>query len=121
MKKNGFTLVELLGVILLLGLLAAIVYPTVSGIIRGSKKQANESQKKIIISSAEMWASENSNLLSEIEGSIYKLPIEQLKQGGYLNNTSIKDLEKNIDLTNACVKITTTSNKYTYEFKDVCE
>lgn len=38
MKRKGFTLVELLGVIVLLGLIALIVYPTVGGMLNKSKE-----------------------------------------------------------------------------------
>ena len=40
MNKKGFTLVELLAVIVILGLIAVILVPKVQGIVRDSKKNA---------------------------------------------------------------------------------
>ena len=40
MNKKGFTLVELLAVIVILGLIAVILVPKVQGVVRDSKKNA---------------------------------------------------------------------------------
>ncbi len=40
LNKKGMTLFELLAVIVILGIIAAIAYPTVNGIINNTKKDA---------------------------------------------------------------------------------
>ena len=48
MKNPAFTLVELLTVIVLLGIIAAIVFPTVQKAIQNSQDKAYEEQKDTI-------------------------------------------------------------------------
>ena len=52
-EKNGFTLVELLAVIVILAIILVIAVPKVMSVIEDSKKAALESTAKMIASSAE--------------------------------------------------------------------
>ena len=53
MKKKGFTLIELLAVIVILGIISLIAIPTVTNIIKESKKGAFKSSVQNIISAVE--------------------------------------------------------------------
>ncbi len=118
--KKGFTLVELLGIIVILALIAAIAYPIVAGNITAAKQSADESQTNFIIESAKYWADENSHLLSDTVGDIYILNLTTLKDAGYFENTTYKDLRNGNLITDGCVKITTGNHKYTYSFEKSC-
>lgn len=61
MKLNykGFTLVELLAVIAIMGMLAVIMVPTISGVIEENKKNNSENLKNSIKSSARAYISDN--------------------------------------------------------------
>lgn len=61
MKLNykGFTLVELLAVIAIMGMLAVIMVPTISGVIEENKTNNSENLKKSIKSSARAYISDN--------------------------------------------------------------
>ena len=48
MKKRGFTLVELLGVISVLGIIALLIIPSVEKTISNNKKKGLENQKNTI-------------------------------------------------------------------------
>jgi len=52
-NKKGFTLVELLAVIVILAIILAIAIPGISGIITNAKKGAFESDAKMIITGIE--------------------------------------------------------------------
>ncbi len=61
MKLNykGFTLVELLAVIAIMGMLAVIMVPTISGVIEENKKNNSANLKNSIKSSARAYISDN--------------------------------------------------------------
>ena len=52
-NKKGFTLVELLAVIVILAIILAIAIPGISGIINSAKKGAFESDAKMIVTGIE--------------------------------------------------------------------
>ena len=60
--KNGFTLVELLAVIVILAIILVIAVPKVMSVIEDSKKATLESTAKMIASSAEKQKVQNTVL-----------------------------------------------------------
>lgn len=58
-RRNGFTLVELLAVIAVLGLLATIAVPSIIGPLQNSKQDLYEVQIENIEEAARGWAAEN--------------------------------------------------------------
>ena len=52
-SKKGFTLVELLAVIVILAIILAIAIPSISGVIENSKRNAFESDAKMLITGLE--------------------------------------------------------------------
>lgn len=59
--KRGFTLVELLSVIVILAIILAIAIPTISNIINGSKKNSFEASAKLILKTVRLKLLENSS------------------------------------------------------------
>ena len=54
-KENGFTLVELLAVIVILAIILVIAVPQIQNTIKGARKGSFESSAKMIASAAENW------------------------------------------------------------------
>lgn len=59
MNKKGFTLVELLGVLVILSIILAIAVPTIMGIIKGASKGAFESDAKMLLKAIDYKKLEN--------------------------------------------------------------
>ena len=71
MKNKGFTLVELLGVIVLLGILGVVIIPKVGDSITNSKETAYITQEEQIKKAANDFLVDNTDLL-EYKKDIYQ-------------------------------------------------
>ena len=120
MKKKGFTLVEMLVVLVVLALIAAITTPIIVNVVRSTKSNSNKIQKELLISYAKIWLSKNDNKISDVEGSVYNLSLEEMYRDGIISNSTYVDIEKDKSYDNACIKITTKENGYGYEFDENC-
>ncbi len=112
MNKRGFTLVELLAVIVLLGLIALIAAPAITGIIKQSKESLSDSQKQSIEMSAKNWATENMSKLPS-DGECIIVTLSTLKSEGFAD-LEIKDPKTN-DPLNVNIKITREQKQLIYE------
>ena len=80
-KKNGFTLVELLAVIVILAVILIIAMPKISDVIKNSKKASFEATAKTVASQAEKKLMEKEIL--EDTGSINCIDIVKLNDTDY--------------------------------------
>lgn len=124
--KKGFTLVELLAVVILLSIILIVVFNLVSSSIRTGKQNAYEAQISEIINSAKKWGVENSELLPDIgSASTINIDIVTLINEGYIVNISdgtLKDPRyENTDL-NGCVIVSYSNeyNQYEYIYDEFC-
>lgn len=86
-NKKGFTLVELLAVIVILGVLLMIAVPAIQNVIKKSKRNAFESQAKLIIENVETMLSASTNKPKE---TCY-IPTKDVKlERGSLNDDAKK-------------------------------
>ncbi len=84
-NKKGFTLVELLAVIVILGVLLLIAVPSVNNIITSSRKKAFLSQVKLAVENVQTTASIEKESIS---GTCYiKISDIDLDRGNWANNT----------------------------------
>ena len=88
-KKNGFTLVELLAVIVILAIILVIAVPQIMNVITESRKGALISSAKLIAASVE--SAKLSNEILEIENTITCEAISQINEEDY-ESCSIKIL-----------------------------
>lgn len=82
MEKNGFTFIEILGVIAVLSLIGTIILIAVDKSLKESKQSLYNTQIENIKSAAEMWKADN---IDQIPNSGYtNITLATLKQGGYI-------------------------------------
>ena len=131
--KNGFTLVELLVVIVIIGMLSLVAYPSIIKIINESKEDAYKSQIKMVEKVTKEWAVSHPEIVPAIikNGSNCSctgkcIKISDLKDSGYLSGDDVVNpkggvLSGGVEITCSC-KVGGSCNtcKYEYEYKESC-
>lgn len=87
MKRNGFTFIEILGVITLLALLSIIVLTVVDKNLKDSKSTLSDVQISNIKSAASMWRTDNIELVPS--SGYYILTLGDLIDSGYFKDDVI--------------------------------
>lgn len=124
--KKGFTLVELLGVIVILGLIAMIAIPTINSAINSSREKAYDEQINTIVDTARTYMSKNSlKLPDQKNGSKCSISVSTLQKEGLLDSDAIEnpmyqknstEQKKKFKNFNGKVIVTFTNKKYKYEY-----
>lgn len=91
MNKKGFTLIEVLAIIILLGILITVVVSLVDGDIKFAKDYATESQINLIEDSAEMYYLNYKNEIPSIETTkIVSITVQTLYDKGFIKDKDLK-------------------------------
>ena len=119
MKNDGFTLLELLAVIVLLGVLALIVTVSVNTTINNSKTKLTEIQIEKIEKAAEMYylkegISDTNYGYNETKTCVN---VDYLIENDYIEDEEIKNPKDNNQMLGS-VKIMYKFDTYTYKYKD---
>mgnify|MGYP003508521194 FL=1 len=119
MNKKGFTMVELLAVLILLGVLAIIAIPAINSTINSSKEKAKTVQKEIIIKAAHSYVAENRNDIAMDEATY--IPVSELIVQKYIDGSNEENIASS-EFADSCV-IVEFDNKYNqFEYNVVeCE
>ena len=114
--NKGFTLVELLGVLVVLSVLTLIITVTVGSIISDSEKSLSDTQKKYLEDAAKVYY-----LKEGMNNSDNCVSVQELIDGGYVENEKVINPEGKTEMT-GYVKITHASNQYAYKYQETsCE
>lgn len=132
MNKKGFTLIEMISVLVIISLIALVSVVSVTKILESSKKTLSNSQIKQIESATRIWGADNMTILPNDPSSenvceykdinscpeYYKeltITLKDLQDGGYLPN-NIKDAVTNEEIDQTIpIKITKKGNNIEYE------
>lgn len=123
--RKGFTLVELLAVIIILGIILLIIVPNVAGILNRSQERLNEEQIREIESAAKQWGLRNLNIKNNKpyrgDNVISYVTIDTLQKEGFLENKDVRDLTDNSDVSlNTKICVSYDNNQFIYEYGGDC-
>ena len=116
MKNKGFTMIELLATITILGILSVIAVTSVTVFINKGKKNFYSSQRNNLISSAKSYYQANKSKLPKDIGTSKSVTYRELKNNKYIGMMYADDrkTECNPDDTKVVVTIVD-KNKYKYK------
>lgn len=121
--KKGFTLIEVLAVIVILSIISLIVFPEVNKIIKNSKQKSYDTQIKSLIEATESLIQDNDNLLpAKTATATTTITLSDLMQAGKIKTDVIYDPRDTSQRLTGCVQITYSMsyNQYIYEYKEPC-
>ena len=111
MNKKGFTLVELLAVVVILALLALLTSTAVTKLVKDAKDDLSETQMQLIKSAADAWVADNLTKLPSA-GECSYLTLEDLKKYGLIDST-VLDPKNSQEIPNDLkIKISTSTSEY---------
>ena len=112
--KKGFTLIEVLAVVTIIGLIFVIALPKIINSLNSKKSDIDNTTNNMIISAAKMYVNDHNTKFDKIEGVVYCLPLTTLTKEEYLDS-KVKNVTDDKDITNIkSVKISY-DNTFHYE------
>lgn len=113
--KKGFTLVELLAILVILGLVGLLVYPAIEKTVKGVRTDLYQNQKSAMINGLKNWVVDHPRSLPEENGEVVYVSLGQLKIGSYVD-MFISDPKTDKLFDNATkIVIKRQNGKYKYE------
>lgn len=127
MKKNGFTLVELLAVLAIIAIVGLIIVPTVDRAIKKSRQELYNVQVNNIKSAAKEYMMDNLSKLPDDTNPIVVLTLKDLfdgvstnDSGGYLERPIENPINrKNFDENQTIITVKKENKSYIYEVTTV--
>ena len=112
-NNKGFTLVELLAVLVILIAIMGIAIPTISSSLERTKVKQNESRHKVLESAAELYVTDHKNAIyANLNTKGIDSCFIQINDLNYLSEDEMKDADGN-DLSDYYI-IFTRPNNYQY-------
>ena len=114
MNKKAFTLIELMGVITILGLITLLIAPTIINQIRNSKEKIDSVTEKLIYAAADLYLDNRESDYPKYNGSTYCLTLSDLVEAGKLSSPVLDSNGDEISL-DKIIEIKVHNNFYNYK------
>src|SRR5574344_487510 len=112
--KKGFTLIEVIGILVLLVFIVSITFPVVSSVIKSSKEKLYNDQKAMIVDGAKSYVLD----LTEPITTSACVSIDTLLNGNYLKG-EIKDPRTDTDMDGSVlITYNTTYKSYDFTYRE---
>ena len=118
--NNAFTLTELIGVVIILGIISLLAFPPILNAIRSTKGKISDASKEILYNAVGLYVSDNSNTLARVEGNTYCVTINDLIKGEYLPTTVYDSVTGEEISTDNIIEIKVENNQYKYNMNNEC-
>lgn len=119
-KINGFTLVELLGVIVILAMIVLIAYPLITSQVKNTTDKMSAATVSLIETATRSYINDNVNDYPKVNNAEYCIPLNDLAEENYIREAIIDAKTKEeIDLTQVVIA-KYKDNKFTFEIKSAC-
>ena len=118
--KKGFTLVELIGVVIILALIALLAFPPILNSIRKTKSELSDASKEILYNATSLYVSENLNDFPKYNGNTFCITLNTLVSKEYLP-TKVYDSVTGGEISqDSLIEIKVENDSYTYNMNNEC-
>lgn len=116
--KKGFTLVELLGVFVILSIIVLVTFPYATGLLKNTKDSEYERFEKNLFLAAEAYIEANSEIYSQFSenGTKDYISISDLIGNQFLSAKMTNPKTKTEINENSCIKVTKNNDELEYEY-----
>ena len=119
-NQKGFSMVELLAVIVILGIISVVTIGSVTKLVEKAKKNQLEQQEKAVRLAAESYAQANRKYLPKTIGTKKTIQLQELLTTKYITEP-IKDSAGNSCMQNSYIEVyKSAKNKYVYTPYLIC-
>ena len=112
-SRKGFTMIELLAVIIILGIVTAISVVTIQGVLRRAKANYYKSQEESISASARNYAEKNPQYLPKLSGQKTTVTLKTLIDSKYISSV-VDYSKKSCHIDNSYVQVLKVDNEFIY-------
>ena len=100
----GFTLIEVIAIIILLSVIALITYPVINNLISDSREDLYNKQISELERLSDTWVTKNLNKLKLEDGYSYNLSFSELYESGLLSSEIVKNPKTGNNLE-GCIRV----------------
>lgn len=116
MKNRGYTLLEVLGVIVILAVLTTVVFPSLINFIKKSSDEIDEYSMKLISNAADLYIKARKDSYIEYNDNKYIIDVQDLiDEGNFPESIKKSDIE---NIKDKCIQVEYKGYKFNYELKD---
>ncbi|MEG2322288.1 MAG: HYR domain-containing protein, partial [Bacilli bacterium] len=113
--KKGFTLIEIISVIVLIGVIGLIATPIITNTLKDNKESLYQNQLKEIETSASKWAYKNMALLPKVDNQNITITLLDLKKSGLVGLDARNPKTGLLFPNDMQISITYKSNNFSYK------
>ena len=81
-KNNGFTLIEILAVVTIIGLIFILVIPKITTSLKNRKGDVDRTTTNLVLSATKLYVQEHSSKFDKEDGNVSCMPINMLVKKG---------------------------------------
>mgnify|MGYP003571432569 CR=1 FL=1 len=118
MKKNGFTLVEIIVVITILAIITVIIVPKINNTINNDKRKVCNSIEETAIDAANSYVYMHTNTVNSsiISNGYFDVTLLTLMEEGLITTTLENPYDNTAISTSNVVRITKSGNIYSFNY-----
>jgi len=118
--KRGFTLVELIAVVIILAIISLIGFSYINNIVANKEKELSDTFNKIVFDATDIYISYNQKKYSMIDGNVYCIKLKELTDMEILTEPLIDPITNEEVSLEKFVELEVNVDEYLYDIKDSC-